>query len=195
MKRLRICYHVEKVWQVFLKMAAEGKKTQKMKSVRLSAFLLGGAVSCLSPAPVAAATLSCPVSLLFGNYTTCASTETATITPNNTRSTTGCLSAGGAPYNRAQCNFNQTFGTSGLKQLVISVTATKYTLNSTGTDTMVVDNFQCRFQGSTTTVTGACVRTTTPFFLLMDIGADLNITSTQAAGSYSGTFTVNTNIP
>ena len=175
-------------------MAGKAKTTPKKQIVRLSAFLLASAFACPQPAR-AVATLSCPISLLFGDYNVCTSTEKATITPGNSRSLTGCLSTGGAPYNRAQCNWSQTFGTSGLQQLIISVAAASYKItNSTGAK-MTVDNFQCRFQGSATTVTGACQRTTTPFFLLMDIGADLTVKAAQATGNYSGTFTVTTNIP
>jgi len=159
------------------------------KIVRLSAVLLASLAAAPERAP--AQTFSCPISLLFGNYTTCASTETSTISPNNTRTTTGCLSTGGAPYNRAQCNY--TAGTLP-SSFQFSVTAASYKITNTGTDQMTVDNFSCRFQTSST-FTGACATTITPFFAIIDIGARLTVNNPQASGSYSGTFTVNTNLP
>lgn len=143
-------------------------------------------------APARAATLSCPQSLLFGQFTTCNSAETATVTPLNTRNLTGCLSAGGSPFNRAQCNVSQSFP---VTNVVISVTGTKYNVTNTTGAKMQVDKFSCRFQGSAKTTTGACNFSTTGFFLVMDIGATLNVGNPQAGGSYSGSFTVNTNFP
>lgn len=156
--------------------------------VRLSTILLAGIVA--NPAAAPAQTLSCPVSLLFGQFTTCNSTETATVSPNNIRTTTGCLSVGGSPYNRAQCNV--TVPTLP-QQMVFSVTNTQYNIANTTAAKMLVDNFQCRFQGSAGTVTGNCAHTTTANFLLIDIGARLTVSNPQAAGSYSGSFTVNVN--
>ena len=113
------------------------------------------------------------------------------MTPNNTRSTTGCLSTGGAPFNRAQCNY--TAGTLPVP-FQFSVTATQYKITNTTGSQMTVDSFSCRFQTSAT-ITGACTQTVTPFFAIIDIGARMTVNNPQASGSYSGTFTVNTNIP
>lgn len=169
-------------------MAKKSRISKGSQIVSLSAFLLAGAAA---PTPVMAATLSCPVSLILGMYTICGVANTATVTPQNTRSTTGCLSAGPAPFNRGQCNVNQGFPPTNYQ---ISVTAAQYTI-SNGTDDMVVDDFQCRFQGSAGTVTGNCIHSTSGFFLLMDIGATLNIGNSQGGGTYSGTFTINANFP
>lgn len=166
-------------------MAAKKKNTNKNKMIRLSALLLAGVT--VHPATLGAQTLSCPISLAFGQFTTCASTETATVTPGNARNLTGCLSAGGSPFNRAQCNVTVP---SLPQQMVLSITATQYNI-SNGTDQMKVDNFQCRVQGSAGTVTGPCVHTTTANFMLIDIGGTLTIGNPQASGSYSGAFTVN----
>ena len=167
-------------------------KNNKKRIVRMSAALLALASTTYNPDLIRAQTLSCPQSFLFGNYTTCASTETSTISPAGARTTSGCLSAGGAPFNAAQCNVSQTFPVTNVS---ISVTAASFTVKNATSKTMVVDNFSCRFQGSITTKTGTCSFTTSGFFFLMDIGARLNVGNPQESGTYSGTFTVQTNFP
>ncbi|MCB9990734.1 MAG: DUF4402 domain-containing protein [Rhodospirillales bacterium] len=170
-------------------MSKTSKNTKNKQIVRLSAFLAAGILG--TPNGAVAQSFSCPISLLFGNYTTCASTQTATVTPGNSRTTSGCLSTGGAPYNRAQCNY--TAGTLPVP-FQFSVTATQYKITNTTGDKMTVDNFSCRFQTSAT-ITGACNQTVTPFFAIIDIGARLTVGNPQGSGTYSGTFTVTTNIP
>ncbi len=168
------------------------KHNKNIPLIGLSALLLGGIPA--GPAQ-AQATFNCFQSLLFGNYTTCGATHAATISPTGTQSTAGCLSAGGAPVAAAQCFFSQTgFPTS---TFVFSVTAASYKITNTATAAakMTVDNFQCRFQGPTASSTKACNFSAPTLFLTIGIGADLTVANGQTAGSYSGTFTVNTNIP
>ena len=167
-------------------MVKKSKKYGKKRLVRLSAALLAS----LAALPAARAqTLSCNRSLVFGDFVTCGVTDTVTITPSGGRSVAGCVNAGPAPFNPAQCNVNVP---SLPQQLVVSITSTAYEI-SNGTAKMDVNNFQCKYQGSNGSVTGNCPHTTTGNFLLMDIGADLVVGNPQPSGTYSGTFTVNVN--
>lgn len=160
----------------------------------MSALLLAGISidAALSANPALGQTFSCATGINFGGFTTCNSTETATISPANAQTTTGCLSASGAPFNRGICTFTN-FTASNFQ---FSVTATKYNItHTTTTAKMQVDNFSCRFQDDFGTTTGACTYSASPFFVTINIGADLNVNNPQTAGSYSGTYTVQTNIP
>ncbi len=161
------------------------KTSRNKQIIKISAVLLTSIIA--NPAPAQAQTLSCPQSLLFGNYTTCASSQSATISPNNVRTTTGCLSAGGAPFSRARCIVTQTFP---LKNIVFTITATTAKLNhTTAAASMTVNNFKC--MTSSVKCTSASPVKSATFFLSIPIGATMNVGNPQTSGSYTGTFTVN----
>lgn len=166
-------------------------KKHAQKKVRLSAFLLTGAALAAAQ-PAGAQTFSCATGIVFGDFMACSSTQSVTVTPGNSRTTSDpCLSPGGAPYNRGICVFTN-FTASNWQ---FSITATKhYMSNGTGAK-MTVDNYQCRFQGDLGTVTNACNYTASPFFATIQIGADLTVSGSQSPGTYNGTFTVQSNLP
>lgn len=126
---------------------------------------------------------------MFGDYMPCSATETATITPNDARTTTGCLTAAGSPYGRAFCTVSQVFDTDGLNPIQFSVASTVAKLSNTTANTMGIDSFRCMTSSVKCTPANPIIRTT--FFLSIPIGARLTVGNLQASGSYTGTFTVN----
>ena len=65
-----------------------------------------------------------------------------------------------------------------------------------GTQSMVIDNFLLQVSGNPTAVPSITVSASPSSpFLTFGVGATLHVGATQAGGSYTGTYTINTNYP
>lgn len=153
-------------------------------------LLAGGMLMSLTLAPLRAAaqTIDCNLPLVFGTLLSCPGAGTVTVTPSNGRSTTGCVTAIPGAFNRGMCLVQSVSSSAtGADMVQISAPAS-VVLNGPGGATMQIDQFNVGTDAGgvqyTITAGGAA---TAP------IGARLNIQSGQAAGSYSGSYTINAN--
>lgn len=141
------------------------------------------ALAAVQAKTVTAQVLSCPQPLIYGNYTvTCPTASTAKIAPSGTRSVTGCLTTGGAPFNKAICNVSQSFP---FKTIQISVPSNSKITRTAGAETMPLTSFNL-----VTDANGPTYTTSLPF-ITVPIGATLQVGSNPVGGDYQGTFTVN----
>ena len=132
------------------------------------------------PSKAIAQTLTCVSPLIFGQIIPCGAAGSVTVRPDNSR-TTSCVTASG-PFSRARCNVGQSFP---FRPIQFSVTTPTVTVTN-GTANMSVSSFNI-----ITNAGGCCTTQTTPS-LDVPIGATISVGSTQASGSYTGTFGVTT---
>lgn len=130
-----------------------------------------------------AQSVTCPEPLNFGDVLRCSSTGTVTVNPDASRTTGGCVATGGAPYSRARCIVTQGYPFDPIK---VSLTSPTVILNA-GTHTMTVKSFNLitNARGHTATISPGVP------YLNVPVGGTLHLDANQAAGSYSGTFTLN----
>lgn len=181
-------------------MNSHAKTTAKAKTARIASMgaalmVLGGGP--VGPAPSAhAATgvlqaqavimpstlaLTSPQNLNFGAFAVSGGAGSVTINTAGTGTYTGVTQVATPPPSEANIRIFGDVGSS----VVISVTDPTVTVFN-GANTMQVDNFQIN------TNAGGAMETInmTNATVLVPIGATLNVNAGQAAGSYSGTFTV-----
>jgi hypothetical protein len=128
--------------------------------------------------------ISCFQSLDFGSLLPATGAGTASVAPDGTLTTTGgVVGSGGTPFQGRCLVTGQLFP---VRPMVISITAPSYNIID-GANNMNVDNFHLVSTGIGRTVT------ITAFITTVDIGARLNLGANQAAGSYTGTFTMSVN--
>ncbi len=125
--------------------------------------------------------LTSPQNLNFGAFAVSGGAGSVTINTAGTGTYTGVTQVATPPPSEANIRIFGDVGSS----VVISVTDPTVTVFN-GANTMQVDNFQIN------TNAGGAIETVnmTNATLLVPIGATLNVNAGQAAGSYSGTFTV-----
>ena len=125
---------------------------------------------------------TCSQSLSFGDVIACPTgPSTITITPTGSRTVGGCLTAGNAPFNNAECKITQR----GKPQSIqVSVSGAVKTLNA-GTHTLTYNNFNL------ITNAGGATQTRKKRNITVPIGATLNVPASQPGGTYTGTFTLN----
>lgn len=127
--------------------------------------------------------ITAPTDLHFGSVTS-ALAGTAVVDTAGSRTQTGgvTLVVGAGLETNAVINLSAGTGVN----IIMSMAATSYTVTN-GTTNMVVDTFNVRTAaaGPTDTFTITASPATIP------IGGTLNVGPTQAAGTYTGTFTVN----
>ena len=128
--------------------------------------------------------VSATVDLNFGSVTESGAGGTVTITPAGARSVGGSVTA----VTGAGLESNGMILVSGSTGLAIdlSMAAAAFPV-SNGTDTMIVNAFNINGSGNAAVVTLAVNPTAYPY------GATLNVTGSQGAGTYNGSFTVNAN--
>lgn len=149
-------------------------KHNKKLFVKLSAATL----LALIPQGAKAQSLNCFDPLLFGSITPCGAAGTVTISPSNSQSTS-CVAAT-APYSRARCIVTQLFP---FRPIQIQITSPSFLISSGGNNMNVnAFNIISDAGGPSTTITAP--------FVNIPIGATLNVGSTQASGTYTGTFTI-----
>ena len=121
-------------------------------------------------------TITKTADLVYGNLAPGASGGTLVMSPAGVRSTTGTVVTYSSTFNAA------SFNVVGTTDATYSITlpSTDVTLTSGG-NTMTVNTFASNPSG-TGTLTGGSET--------LNVGATLNVSSGQAAGSYSGTFDV-----
>lgn len=128
--------------------------------------------------------ISCFQNLDFGSLLPATGAGTATIAPDGTLSTTGgVVGSGGTPFQGRCLVTGQLFP---VRPMVISITAPSYNIVD-GANNMLVDSFHLNSSGIGRTVT------LTAFITSVDIGAKLHLAGNQAAGTYTGAFTMNVN--
>lgn len=156
-----------------------GKRLKARLMVGLSVLAMAAALPEEAAAQIQS--FSCPQKLIFGDAIPCGIANTVVITPGNTQTLNGCLATTGAAFSRGRCVVTQQFP---IRPIQVSITAPTYVI-SNGGNNMNVNNFNIMTNagGRTTTITAVG--------LVIPIGATLNVGGNQAAGSYSGTFTVN----
>lgn len=131
--------------------------------------------------------ISGTVDINFGSLTETGAGGTAIVNTAGARSVTGSVSAitGGG------LESNGVFSLSGSTGLAIdvSMTAAAFTVSNGGGGTMSVNNFNLvtNAGGATRTITLAANPSTFP------MGATLNLSAGQAAGTYIGNYTMNAN--
>jgi len=135
-------------------------------------------------APVMAQTINCPSTVRFGEVISCGSAGTVTINPDGSRTSTGCLAFAGAPFTSARCSYTQPFPPT---EMIITVDPA--TTISSASNNLTVDNFQINAPGN-----GSSISVFDPVGNV-DIGADLVVPATSAAGSYSGAVFVTIDLP
>lgn len=131
-----------------------------------------------------AQTINCPSTVRFGEIISCGSAGTVTINPDGSRFATGCLAFAGAPFTSALCSYSQPFPPT---EMVITVDMT--TTISSGSNNLTVENFQINAPGN-----GPSISVFDPVGNV-NIGADLIVPATPAAGSYSGSVFVTIDLP
>ena len=137
---------------------------------------------------VGAQTLNCSQGIEFGTYAACGVANTATMAPDGGLTTSGCLS----PMGGGLAGFCILTGIVGTTLITV---AGPGTINSGG-NSMVVDNFLLQVSGSPTAVPSIAISASpTSPNISFGIGATLHVGATQAGGSYTGIYTVNTNYP
>lgn len=150
-------------------------------TVGLSLLAMG---SWLAAPAAQAQDITCYLPMSFGTIMPCGAAGQVTISPSGTASATGCVSSVGGLQSNGACLISQAGGPT-LSPLQISLTAPSIVLNNGAGGTMAVNDFNLETPG------GGLVYTTTAFFLDLGIGATLNVGAGQAAGTYTGSFTVN----
>ncbi len=129
-------------------------------------------------------TIAAPISISntanldFGTMVTTGTAGTVTVTPAGARSSVDVDLLGGVPAAAA-------FDVTGEGNANYSITVPSSTTLSSGGDTMTVDTF--------TDDAGASPRLPGGGSETFNVGATLNVGATQAAGTYSGTFSVTVN--
>ena len=156
-----------------------GKKQKQKKKKILVSLSVMTLASLGSVGQVGAQTINCPQPLSYGNIVTCGVAGSVTVTPSGTRSMTGCLSSGGAPFSNGRCIVTQSFP---FRPIQISVPASAVITN--GTSSMAINNFNL-----ITDAGGATVTRTAPL-VNIPLGADMSVGASQPGGSYSGTVTI-----
>ena len=112
-----------------------------------------------------------------------------TIEPDGGMTTSGCLSPVGNTL-EGQCGLTGIVGTT-----LITVVGPGALTNG-GTGNMVINNFMLQVSGSPTAVPSITVSASPSSpNLNFGVGATLNVGATQAGGTYTGTYTINTNYP
>jgi hypothetical protein len=156
--------------------------------VRLS-LSLGVLCSVNLVRPAFAQSLNCTQPVRFGRLVRCASAGTISVTPNGVVNTDGCVFPLGTPL-PAKCNFNVTQPQT--RSIQVSVTAGAY--NMTGAGTMAIDSF------NVATSAAGRVKLYAPSSIAgtkttIGIGAKLNVSGSQTAGSYNGSVNVSISFP
>ena len=129
------------------------------------------------------ATLLAPISISssgdmdFGTMVTTGTAGTVTVTPAGARSSTDVDLLGGVPS-------AASFDVTGEGANTYSITLPSSATLTSGGDTMTIDTFN-HDAGGTPTLSGGSDT--------FNVGATLNVGATQAAGTYSGTFSVTVN--
>ena len=141
----------------------------------------------LSTAPAGAQTLHCPQTLNFGRLAACTGAQTATLTPQGSLSTSGCLTALGN-HNVGRCSLSDLTDTA-------TITIDPMTqLDGPGSQQMNIDNFMLR-PVSGGIADSALIVTADEALPSFDftIGGTLHINSTQPGGHYDGLYSVTVN--
>ena len=160
------------------------KKSLKKTAVKSAAIGLSAlAASVVPQAGARAQSINCFQGLSYGSILPCVGAATLTITPGGSVSGSGCLNYYGSQLS-GRCLVIGSFFP--VRPIQISVTGIPADI-SNGTKTMQVDAFNALGSASGPTIT------VTAFITVIDIGARLNVGGNQAAGSYSGSITVNAN--
>lgn len=138
------------------------------------------------PAQAWAQAISCPQNLMFGSIIPCsAAAGTLTVAPDSSSSSSpGCLSVSGTQL-QGRCILTGTFFP--VQAMQVSITSGTETIVS-GANSMDVNGFLLQDASGGG---NAPVITVTAFLTSVNVGGTLNIDAAQAAGSYSGTVTVN----
>ncbi len=158
-------------------MTKDGKK-DFLTYVRLSAFVLAS----LWSSPLRAQNITCAQPIVFGTFSvSCPVAATATINPDGTRSTTGCLIAGPGPFSNGSCNVSQNFPFQSIK---ITAPAADQLTRTAGPQTMALNNFNLM-----TNANGRTFTTSGPF-ANVPIGCRVNTGAAPTSGTYQGTVTI-----
>jgi hypothetical protein len=150
-----------------------------MRSTRIALVLAGAALLFFSGASRAQMTVTNTAPLDFGSLAPSAPAGTVVISPVGGRTTTGGVS-----------RISGTFGPGAFKVAIASGSATFFfilpgnaTLSSGG-NTMTVNAFTSNPPSPTGTVPGP------PGSIVVNVGATLNVGGNQAAGTYTGTYSI-----
>ena len=133
----------------------------------------------LAPQPAVAQSIKCFSNMIFGEIVPCGASGSVTVRPDNSTGSS-CVTVGGAPQSRARCSVFQGFPFNPIQVQISTPTVTL----SNGTSTMTVNDFNIISNAGGTNATGG---TSSPV-LDVPMGATLNVGSTQAGGTYSGSF-------
>ena len=154
-------------------------------SRKIAKAILGLSLLSTAALPIKARALSvnCFQSLNFGALIACGSANTVTMTPGGTLSMTGCLVSGpgGAPA-PGRCLLTGSLFP--VKPMYVSITAATRTVIA-GAQSMKVTNFDLNTTGAGRSIT------VTAFITTVNVGGTLKVGAGQAAGQYSGTYTMN----
>jgi hypothetical protein len=163
------------------------KKAKKSSGAVKTGLTVGVSLMVASLLPVdlarAQSIPSCFQTLSYGSIVACPGGGTVTVEPTGARSSTGCVVVMGNA-SPGTCFIQGSLFP--VRPMDVSITAANYPL-SNGTDQMSIDNFNLNAPGN-----GANI-TVSAFFTAVNIGARLTVAGGQAAGTYSGTATLNVN--
>lgn len=161
-------------------------KTASSKPLCIALSALAVAVAG-SARQAAAQSLNCNQGIEYGTFASCGVASTATIAPTGGISTTGCISPIGSSL-PGFCILTGIVGTT-----VITVAGPGNLVS--GANNMAIDNFLLQVSGSPTPVAAISFTSASSPALSFNVGARIHIGATQAAGSYTGSYTVTTNYP
>lgn len=130
------------------------------------------------PMEAQAQNIVCADNMIFGEIMPCGSPGTVTVRPDNTTGSF-CVSSG-PPTSRGRCFITQGFP---FRPIQISITSPTFLITN-GTANMSVNNFNI------ITNAGGMSTTVTAPFVSVPVGATLNVGSSQASGTYTGSFGV-----
>lgn len=155
-------------------------RANRLSVVTLSVLSLGGVSEPAFAQPTLPIIVSATQNLNFGTFFTVGSSGTLTINSVGTRSTTGGVTAFAGAGLETQGQLSITASTGVI--MTIEFVPNNFTVaNGTGA-TMLINNITIDGGGDSVT------RTLTQSPSIIPFGARLNVTSPQAQGTYTGTF-------
>lgn len=159
------------------------KKTAQRMRFLAHMLVLAVVCICANSAHAQTVDINCGQPMIFGELIPCGSPGTVILRPDESGPVASCVVLGSAPTSIGRCIITQEFN-GGFRPMQIDVTTPSISLTSGG-NSMTVNAFNLitNSGGDSVVVPGGP-------FVNVPIGATLNVGSTQAPGTYSGSFNV-----